>query len=95
MTDDPLFNDDDIYFDELIWPEPLKGESIHAKINAPTIRSEFPIQPEDSDTVTVDRALLVRLARFVYTMEPAVTYRTKDLNELIVVCEQIIREHGG
>jgi hypothetical protein len=60
MTDDPLFNEDDI-------------------------------RP---DTVTVDRALLVRLARFVVTMESAVVFRTADLETLIAACEQIIKEHG-
>jgi hypothetical protein len=64
MTDDPLFNEDDIR----------------------------------TDTVTVDRALLVQLARLVADMRMVelMDYGTvDDARTLRTACEQILREHDA
>jgi hypothetical protein len=82
MTDEPLMNDDDIYADD--YP-PIIHEPIETRIGRITY---------DPNAVYVDRALLVRLARFVCTMETAVVFRTADLDRLITACKQILREHG-
>jgi hypothetical protein len=87
---EPLMNDDDIYADDI-----YIDERIDSKPNA-TYHFKMLLVSQDLDTVTIDRALLVRLARIVSEMRlvELMDYGTiDDARALRERCEQILREH--
>jgi hypothetical protein len=92
MTDEPLMNDDDIYAEDIEIDEPIRGKPLA------TYHHKILLVPEDSDIVTVDRALLVQMARLVVDMRMFDMmidgYTIDDARALHERCEQIIKEHG-
>jgi len=91
MTDDPLFNEDDIYIDERIDSKPLA-----------TYHYKMLLLPEDSDIVTVDRALLVQMTEHLDAIRlldicdiDTVKRNREHVAACKVLCEQMVGERGA